>query len=312
MQHLINGILIIDKPAGITSAGVVSRVKKIPGVKKVGHGGTLDPFATGVLVCCLNQATKLARFFLHEDKKYEAILNLGICTDTQDATGVVRSTCSPLELSEKRIKSAFKNFSGSIDQFPPVYSALKHKGVPLYKLARNGKPVQKPARRVFISSIKIIDIHLPFVSFEVECSAGTYIRTLCADIGEFLGCGGHLKELRRTRCGRFTIEKAIGLSDIKVTGLPSGPGGIIISMTDALGDMNEYVADEIMIKKIIHGNTITKKEIPWDKPDTGEEFLKIIDNKRELIAVLKHTTGKDRYRYCCVFSKLTANGHKLT
>lgn len=304
MQHRTNGILIIDKPADITSARVVSRVKKIPGVKKAGHGGTLDPFATGVLVCCLNQATKLARFFLNEDKKYEAVLNLGVCTDTQDATGVVKSTCSRLELSEKKIKSVFKEYLGPIDQLPPVYSALKHKGVPLYKLARNGKPVQKPARRIFISSIKIIDIYLPFVSFEVECSAGTYIRTLCSDIGESLGCGGHLKDLRRTRCGRFTIEEAVDLSELEVSGLSSGLSGRMVSMTDALGNMDEYVADEILIKKLTHGNTITKKEIPWDKPDTGKEFFKIIDNKRALIAVLKHTTGKDRYSYCCVFSNL--------
>ena len=128
MENRINGILIIDKPAGITSAGVVRRVKKLPWVKKAGHAGTLDPFATGVLVCCLNQATKLARFFLSEDKKYEAVLKLGAKTDTQDATGIITSTFSPLKVSEKRILSVFKKFSGPIDQLPPVYSALKYKG----------------------------------------------------------------------------------------------------------------------------------------------------------------------------------------
>ena len=166
----LNGVIVIDKPPGITSANVVARVKKLLKAKKAGHTGTLDPFATGVLVCCINRATKLSRFFLHGKKRYEAILQLGVETDTQDLTGNVINVCHNLEFSEKAIQSAFKRFEGKIEQLPPVYSALKHKGVPLYKLARSKKPVQKPARQVSIITLKILKIKLPFIRFEVLCS----------------------------------------------------------------------------------------------------------------------------------------------
>ncbi len=201
----MHGIFVIDKPENISSAAVVARLKKILGVRKAGHAGTLDPFATGVLVCCVNQATKLARFFLHSNKKYTAVLKLGVETDTQDLTGTVISRCEDINFDEKKIKSVFEKFKGAIEQVPPVYSALKHEGVPLYKLARQGKPVQKPPRPVFISCLNIIEINLPEISFEVSCSGGTYIRTLCADIGAELGCGGHLKELRRTESSGFPL-----------------------------------------------------------------------------------------------------------
>ena len=188
-----SGIIVVDKPANITSARVVAVIKKRLGARKVGHTGTLDPFATGVLICCINKATKLARFFLQGWKKYTAVLHLGIETDTQDSTGSIISTSDRIDCSEKKIQSVIQQYEGTIEQFPPLYSALKYKGVALYKLARSGKPVQKPARRVFISYIKILEIRLPFIRFETFCSAGTYIRTLCADIGTSLGCGGHLK-----------------------------------------------------------------------------------------------------------------------
>ena len=143
MHNSISGLLIVDKPAGISSAKVVARVKALLKAKKVGHTGTLDPFATGVLVCCINRATKLARFFLRGNKKYEAVLRLGIETDTQDPTGNITRVCNPGKFSEETIKSVFKRYEGTLTQVPPVYSALKYKGIPLYKLARRDEPVQK-------------------------------------------------------------------------------------------------------------------------------------------------------------------------
>ena len=163
----MNGIIIIDKPVGITSARVVSIVKKALNAKKVGHAGTLDPFAEGVLICCVNQATRLADFLLHGTKKYIAGLKLGEETDTQDVTGTVTSTVEPKNYSIETLKKVFKAFEGPLEQLPPVYSALKHKGVPLYKLARSGKPVQKPPRQVEIYSIAILDIALPLIRFEI-------------------------------------------------------------------------------------------------------------------------------------------------
>lgn len=297
-----SGILVVDKPAGITSAGVVARIKKIFGARKVGHAGTLDPFATGILVCCINRGTKLARFFLHGNKKYEAVLHLGIETDTQDSTGIVTSIYDNVLFSEIKIRSVFKRFEGTIEQMPPVYSALKFKGTPLYKLARNGKPVQKPARRVTIFNIEIFEINLPLIHFNISCSAGTYIRTLCSDIGKSLGCGGHLKELRRIQSGGFSIRKAAKLSEIESLALSEKIFDRIISMSNALQDMSEHIADKGLAEKIMHGNIITKKDLRPVHTETSESFIKIVDINNDLIAVLEDTKESDRYNYCCVFN----------
>lgn len=302
MQHKLSGILVVDKPADITSAKVVARVKRQLGAGKVGHAGTLDPFATGVLVCCINRATKLARFFLHGNKKYEAVLHLGVETDTQDSTGVVTSSCDEVEFSDKKIRSIFKQFEGTIEQFPPIYSALKYKGVPLYKLARNGKPVQKPARRVAILFITILEINLPLIRFVVSCSAGTYIRTLCADIGASLGCGGHLKELRRIESSGFTIAEALTLSELKELALSEKLSDRMISMSNALKDMPEHVADKVLAAKIMHGNAITKKDFEPGQTDMPKGFIKIVDVNSDLVAVLEYTKDSNKYNYCCVFN----------
>ncbi len=307
VSHALSGVLVVDKPAGISSAKVVAIVKKTLSAKKAGHTGTLDPFATGVLVCCINDTTRLARFFLHDKKKYVALIHLGIATDTQDSTGVVVSTCKKIEFSESRIRDVFKRFEGRIDQLPPVYSALKHKGVPLYKLAREGKPVQKPPRSVFISYIDILDINLPFIRFEVACSSGTYIRTLCADIGTDLGCGGYLKELRRTESGRFSIKQAVSLAEIEELKIAGKLDSRLIRMADTLMDMPVFVADDDLTNKIFHGNIITKKDINPElikyQPGDTEDFLKVTDRENNLIAILNHNQGKNRFEYCCVFHK---------
>jgi tRNA pseudouridine55 synthase len=298
----LSGVIVVDKPPGITSAKVVARVKKWLRARKAGHTGTLDPFATGVLVCCINRATKLSRFFLHGKKKYEAVLHLGIETDTQDSTGIVTNICDNVEFSKKTIQSAFKKFEGNIMQLPPVYSALKHKGIPLYKLARSMKPVQKPARQVSIITLKILEIHLPFIRFEVFCSAGTYIRTLCADIGASLGCGGHLKELRRIESSGFTITDAVTLEELEDLTLSEKSFDRIISMSNALKDMPEYIADNVLVNKINHGHIITKNDFMSEKINAFEGFIKIVDTNKTLVAVLKHTREKNRYDYCCVFN----------
>lgn len=303
MQCEISGILIVDKSAGISSAKVVARVKKLLKARKAGHTGTLDPFATGVLVCCINRATKLSRFFLHGEKKYEAILHLGIETDTQDSTGKVTNTYNNIEFSEKTIRSVFKQFEGTITQLPPVYSALKYKGIPLYKHARKNKPVQKPARRVSILSLEILEINLPTIRFEVSCSAGTYIRTLCADIGEALGCGGHLKELRRTESSGFTIKDAATLEELEKSALSEDLSDRIISMSNALKDMPEHVADKTLAQKIMHGNIMTKNDFLPEKGNLEEGFIKIIDADNSLIAILKYNNDNNTYEYFCVFDR---------
>lgn len=302
MHRELSGVLVVDKPADMTSAKVVARLKKLLGAKKVGHTGTLDPFATGVLVCCINRATKLSGFFLHGKKKYEAVLHLGIETDTQDSTGNITATCDDINLSGKTIRSAFERFEGTIEQFPPVYSALKFKGTPLYKLARSNRPVQKPARRVSIQYIKILEIKVPLIRFEVACSAGTYIRTLCADIGTSLGCGGHLKELRRLESSGFTLSEAATLQELEDLAVSGKLFERIIRMSNALKGMPAHIADTVLEKKIMHGNILTKNDFRHETADIPESFIKILGTNNDLIAVLKSTKGQNRYTYCCVLN----------
>ena len=302
MRYDLNKILVIDKPANITSAKVVACVKELVGAKKAGHAGTLDPFATGVLVCCINRATKLSSFFLHGHKTYEAVLHLGIETDTQDLTGTITSTCNKTDYSAETVRSVFEQFEGVIEQHPPVYSALKHKGVPLYKHARRGKPVQKPARSVQVSCINILDMTLPLIRFVVSCSAGTYIRTLCADIGTSLGSGGHLKELRRIESSGFTISEAITLSELEKLALSGQLSDQMISMSDALRDMPLHVADNVLFEKIMHGGMITKQDVTLSGVDPTNGFIKVVDTNNDLIAVLESAKDSRKYKYCCVFN----------
>ena len=300
-----SGIIVVDKPRGVTSARVVAEVKHLLHAKKVGHTGTLDPFAEGVLVCCINDATRLARFLLAGDKTYNAILKLGIETDTQDATGTVTATRAITDCSEKRIVSAVNKFKGRIKQHPPVYSALKHKGTPLYKLARQGRPIQKPARSVHITKIKILEIKLPLIHLEVACSAGTYIRTLCADIGKHLGCGGHLLALKRTESCGFTIQQATSLPQLEKRALGGDFNGCLISMADALADMPAYTAGQNLMNKIRHGQPIRKTDLDLGQSSISimraDTHLKIVDVDNALLAVLTVKKNQDKFAYACVF-----------
>jgi len=209
----MNGVLIIDKPSGKTSYDVIRDVKKLLGTKKVGHAGTLDPLASGVLVICVNEATKLAQFFSNDDKDYSATMLLGVRTDTLDTDGKVIERLEP-HLQPEKIKDTVKSFAGRIEQRAPKYSAVKFKGQPLYKWTRRGVDVEPPLRKVDIYTIETGEIELPHVSFSVSCSKGTYIRSLCADIGDKLGCGACLAGLRRTRSGGFSEKDAMSLENL--------------------------------------------------------------------------------------------------
>jgi tRNA pseudouridine55 synthase len=206
----MDGVLIIDKPAGPTSHDVVSRIRKALKEKKVGHTGTLDPAATGVLPLVLGSATKVARYLTGGDKTYRARIRLGVSTSTLDAEGEVIEE-RPVTSDEAAVRSAAAAFVGEIDQIPPMYSAKKVDGTRLYKLARQGIEIDREAKRVRISSIDIIEVALPEVCLDVHCSAGTYVRVLARDLGERLGCGAHLKTLRRLRAGPFALDEAVEL-----------------------------------------------------------------------------------------------------
>ena len=302
MRPDLNGVIIVDKPAGITSAKALAKVKQLCGVKKAGHAGTLDPFATGVLVCCLNQATRLAGFFLHDRKKYRGTLHLGIETDTQDLTGRVTSEKTAAEISAADVQRVAGRFTGDIEQIPPAYSALKHKGTPLYRLARKGRPVLKPSRKVTIFRLAILEVNIPLVDFEVTCSAGTYIRTLCADIGRELGCGGHLKTLLRLESSGFSIAEALSMAELAEMAETDSIGSKMIAMADALRDIPAVTVDKKMAGRIRHGQQVNHFELAACPCMESPAVFKVLDGHDRLLAVMSNPGGGKRLDYRCVFN----------
>ncbi|MCL4265559.1 MAG: tRNA pseudouridine(55) synthase TruB [Anaerolineae bacterium] len=213
MPPLPEGILNIDKPAGITSHDVVNRVRRVAGLRRVGHAGTLDPLATGVLLVCLGRATRLVEYMMGQPKTYEVVIRLGQSTDTYDADGEVVAE-RPCRFTTDDLPPALAQFRGPIQQRPPIYSALKKEGQPLYKLARQGVQVEVKARAVTIYELEQLAFDLPFLTLRIICSSGTYIRSLAHDLGERLGCGGHVAALRRTAVGEFTLDTAVPLDTL--------------------------------------------------------------------------------------------------
>ncbi|RHK23285.1 tRNA pseudouridine(55) synthase TruB [Ruminococcus sp. AF46-10NS] len=210
----MDGILVIRKEKGYTSHDVVAKLRGILHMKKIGHTGTLDPAAEGVLPVALGRGTRLVELLTEKEKTYEAVLRLGVSTDTQDMTGTVLSEM-PVTVTEEEVREVVESFVGEQMQVPPMYSALKVNGKKLYELAREGKTIERKPRPVVFYEIRIMDISLPLVRISVTCSKGTYIRTLCNDIGEKLGCGGAMEELLRTRSGNFTLEESLMLSQVE-------------------------------------------------------------------------------------------------
>jgi tRNA pseudouridine55 synthase len=210
----MNGLLLIDKPPGITSFDVVRKVRRWCATRQVGHCGTLDPAASGVLPVAVGSATRLVEYLLAGDKEYLATLKLGVVTDTQDGEGEVLATSPLTGIDREYLAAVAAGFRGAIEQVPPMYSALKRDGVPLYKLARQGLEVERQARAVHIAALDILAVELPAVTLRIVCSKGTYVRTLCHDLGQQLGCGGHMATLRRTRCGTFAIDQCAGVDQL--------------------------------------------------------------------------------------------------
>ncbi|MBQ3146437.1 MAG: tRNA pseudouridine(55) synthase TruB [Oscillospiraceae bacterium] len=215
----MNGIVIVDKPQGWTSQDVTSRLRRVFNTRRIGHGGTLDPMATGVLPVFVGRATRGVEFFEHAEKTYETVLRLGMTTDTEDITGAVLSEAT-VSLSEADILGVLPQFRGDIWQVPPMYSALKVNGQKLYDLARKGKEVERQPRPITIHELTLLGMCEEGVRLRVRCSKGTYIRTLCKDIGQALGCGGCMAQLRRVSAGEYTIEEAVPLQTLLETGSP--------------------------------------------------------------------------------------------
>lgn len=239
----MNGVLIIDKPIGVTSFDIIRDIRKEYGTKKVGHTGTLDPMATGVLPILIGDATKLSDYLMDHDKEYIAVLKLGEKRDTGDSEGNIIETSKIPNLTTQEIENTLKGFIGKISQIPPMYSAIKVNGKKLYELAREGKEIERKPRSVEIYSIELLEVEknteniIDKIKFKVNCSKGTYIRTLCEDIAEKLGTVGYMKELRRTRVGKFTLE------DINKC----------VSLEEILSEENAYILKENEESKLLNG-----------------------------------------------------------
>ncbi len=247
---MLNGFFVIDKPAGVTSHDIVFKVRRAINQKKVGHTGTLDPFATGVLPVAVGEGTKAIQFLDESEKEYRAVMRLGIATDTQDLTGQVLSERDWSQLEAADLKRLVPQFLGLQKQMPPMFSAIKQGGVPLYKLARKGIEVEREAREVEIHSLSFDWIRLPEACFTVTCSRGTYVRTLACDIGEALGCGAHLLELRRTRSGLFREKDAISIEALAEA---VNQEGLLLPLDRALDHLRRLELSEAGGRKVQNG-----------------------------------------------------------
>jgi len=255
----MDGILVVNKPQGWTSHDVVARVRRLTHQKRVGHAGTLDPMATGVLLVCLGRATRVAEYLMASDKTYRAVVRLGVETDTYDAEGQVVAT-RPVDVDESALRGALQKFVGEIDQVPPMYSALKRKGKPLYKLARQGVEVERAARRVTIHDITLREFMSPDVTIDVRCSPGTYIRSLAHDVGAALrgACGAHLTALTRLASGSFTLDDAVRLEDL--TDLEN-LSGLLRPLDAALQALPAVTLDAEAARRIVMGQAIPASRV---------------------------------------------------
>lgn len=281
----MNGIIIIDKPLGRTSHDMVYEMRKVTGIKKIGHTGTLDPMATGVLPVCIGSATKMADMLTLSDKSYIAELVLGRTTDTQDADGKVLTECK-VNCSEEEIRCAVNSFVGEIEQVPPMYSAIKQNGKKLYELARQGIEVERKPRKVTINSIDILEISGERVKIDVSCSKGTYIRTLCEDIGKKLGAGAYMNTLRRTRTGQFTIEESHTLSEIKELKENGGIESIIIPADRMFEEYPSVMLNPKQVKSVTNGVAMTYRE-----GQEGQTY-RVYDNENKFLCISRITDGR--------------------
>ncbi|RXM58649.1 tRNA pseudouridine(55) synthase TruB [Clostridium tetani] len=253
----MNGVINVYKPQNITSFDVVRIIKKISRIKKVGHTGTLDPMATGVLPICLGGSTKIVDFIMNEHKEYRAKLKLGLITDTYDREGKVLKEEDASKILEEEVVNCINSFKGEIIQIPPMYSAIKIKGERLYNLARKGIEVEREGRKINIYNIEVLKVNLPYVEFKVNCSKGTYIRSLCYDIGNKLGMGATMWELERTKTGNFSIENSINLEDINEENIQE----FIIPAEKALSKYERIEIDEYFSRLLKNGVKVKDKRL---------------------------------------------------
>ena len=295
MSYTQNNVVNLFKPSGPTSFDMVWSVRKILGVKKAGHIGTLDPIADGVLPICLNRSTRIIQFLSSLQKTYRATLELGSETDTQDATGRVISTNDPSLINEAKMKQVFQTFVGEQDQVPPMYSAKKKNGIPLYKLARNGINIHRDPVKIVVYSIDFIKKERNQVIFEVRCSSGTYIRTLSHDIGKKLGCCAHMVRLTRTKVGLFSMGSTMTLEELKTAHKEGSLSRKLLRLEEVLNFLPTVRVKEEYLKSISHGVALSKcflEALP-DRFEPGHYF-RVLGSNDKILAVVEPVVDQDK------------------
>ena len=297
----MDGILNINKPWGKTSFSIVSLVKRLSGEKRVGHAGTLDPAATGVLPVCLGQGTRIVEFLMEAPKVYRAEIELGVATDTHDATGTVVSRGDTSVVTKGKLLSALESFRGLIEQTPPMYSAVKHGGKPLYQLARSGVKVARKSRKRWVYSLELTDWQPPIATIEVKCGKGTYIRSLADDLGQLLGCGANLKSLTRLECGPFTIEDAITVSQLEY-GFRHGYWEQFLYPIDiVLSHWGAVVVDDAAVEDVKNGRPLAMEGDNLPEPVAGNR-CRVYTRDGGFLAVLGFDSEKGQWRPEKVFA----------
>jgi len=285
----LNGILLVDKSEGCSSAEVVRVVKRKLAVDKIGHIGTLDPFATGLLPLCLGTGTKIAQFLTAQRKTYTGTIRLGIETETLDATGTITRTAPVPPCGPEILRELQQRFSGESWQTPPMYSALKRQGIPLYKLARDGVVVEREARKVMIEEFTLVQTGEDTLSFSLSCSKGTYIRSLAADLGTALGCGAHVVTLRRTACGRFSVSEAIPFS--LLSNWATEDPLPLLSLTQALRDYRAIAVSSETAEQLRHGQQEVLRDLP--SAEAVDETVQLLSpDEGELVAMAEWRQGR--------------------
>lgn len=288
----MNGVVVVDKPEGCTSARALHRVKKALGAKKAGHTGTLDPFATGVLLVCLNEATKAIPYLGEDTKEYEAEMMLGVSTDTMDRTGTVVGKKDAERVGREEVESALGEFSGEIEQVPPMYSAAKVSGTRLYALARRGERVERRPKPVTVKEIRLLGFSSPLAVFYVRCSRGTYVRALASDVGEKLGCGAHLRRLRRLSSGPFSIGDASSMREVE-----SGSCRLL-SLGDVLGRYPRVRVGEDVRESVRRGVPLSPGVLSGaELPEFRNGDIITVFCRDEVVSVCEAKADSDRLEY---------------
>jgi len=288
IKNAISGILVVDKPVGMTSHDVVQIIRSGTGIRRAGHTGTLDPRASGVLVILIGPAVRLSEFVSASDKRYQAILRLGSTTDTYDAEGrFTRQSSAPVDISEEKFEEALKQFIGEIEQTPPPFSAVKMHGRKAYEMARQGEEVDLTPRKIQVYHLEVLEWAPPEVVIDVHCSSGTYVRSLANDMGNVLGCGAYLIGLRRTKSGRFSLRDAVPLRKLQDAFLAGNWYEYLIPAAEALADWPAIELNPDDVEEIKHGHRVKAA------PDTKPGLVRGVSMAGELIAIMELAQGED-------------------